>query len=405
MNGVLGSCDLAHLRRRRSYKWTAYPGDVLPAFVAEMDFDVAEPIVEALSQAVGLSDFGYPNPTPYEGPGSHEGPWRHDVSWSRRSFGESFATFAATRWGWPVDPARVLVAPDVMTAIAEVLTAVTEPGAGVVINPPVYPPFFSRVSLSGRRWVQAPLARDEGGSYHLDLDALEAALAEDGVGAYLLCNPHNPVGRVWSRQDLLRVADLCLAYERWLLVDEIHSPLVMRGAEHVPVLSLDHEVTGRSFAFVSASKGWNIPGLKCAGVVPGSDAGSELLRPRWEALLPSHLGVLASVAAFDRSLSWLDAVVSQLDENRLLLSRLLAEQIPSLGYVAPEAGYLAWLDCRDAGLGSDPAELFLKSGRVALSPGPAFGEQGQGHARLNIGTSPALVGEAVSRMATALRRD
>ncbi len=399
MNGVLGSCDLAQLRRRRSYKWTTYPADVLPAFVAEMDFDVAEPITEALSQAVGLGDFGYSSPTPYVGPASHE------VHRNRQSFGETFATFAATRWGWAVDPARVIVAPDVMTGVAEVLMAVTEPGAGVVINPPVYPPFFSRVSLSGRRWVQSPLARDASGRYHLDLDLLEAALAQDGVGAYLLCNPHNPVGRVWSREDLLAVADLCLCYQRWLLVDEIHSPLVMGGAEHVPVLSLDHEVTGRSFAFVSASKGWNIPGLKCAGVVAGSDAGSELLRRRWEALLPSHLGVLATTAAFDRSSSWLDAVLFQLDENRLLLSRLLAEHLPSLGYVAPEAGYLAWLDCRDAGLGPDPAELFLKSGRVALSSGPAFGEQGQGYARLNIGTSPALVEEAVSRMAVALRRD
>lgn len=384
MDPVLGKCTLADLRRRRSVKWTTYPVDVLPAWVAEMDFDLAAPITAALSEALEWGDCGYANP--------------HD-------FGEPFAEFSRSRWHWAPDPSRVFAVPDVMTGIAEVVKAVTEPGAGIVINPPVYPPFFSRTAFSGRHCVEAPLARYEAGRYELDLDAIDGALGRDGVGAYLLCNPHNPVGRAWSAADLLSVAELCQRHGVWLLVDEIHSPLVLGGTEHTPVLSLDHDMVEKAFAFVSASKGWNVAGLACASVVAGSQASLGLLTERWEVLLPSHLGVIATEAAFGRSVSWLDAARDQLGENRRLLADLLEAHLPSVNYVPPEASFLAWLDCRELGLGEDPAAGFLEQGRVALTPGENFGAEGRGFARLNIGTSAPLVEEAVRRMAAAVNRD
>ncbi len=194
------------------------------------------------------------------------------------------------------------------------------------------------------------------------------------------------------------MADICQRRGAALLIDEIHAPLVLPGAEHVPFLSLDHEMAQRSFAFTSASKAWNIPGLKCGVAISGSPETDSVLEERWEALLAGQVGVLGSVAAFEESLPWLDALLAQLDENRSLLTRLLAGSLPGVRYVPPEASFLAWLDCRALSLGDDPAAAFLSRGRVALSSGPGFGHQGRGFARLNMGTSPELMAEAVRRM-------
>lgn len=381
MDPILGTCDLADVRRRKSFKWRTYPPDVLPSFVAEMDFRVAEPIGAAIRDALEIGDTGYP----------HVG-----------ELGEAFASFASDRLGWAPRADRVFAVPDVMTAIAEVLLAVTPHGSGVVINPPVYGPFFFRLGFIGRRVVEVPLLAGADGGYDLDLDALDRALADPGVSAYLLCSPHNPIGKVWTREELLAVAGLCQRHDVALLVDEIHAPLVMPGERFVSFGSLDHEMTERAYVFTSASKGWNTPGLKCALALAGSDRTAAVLAERWEALLCSHLGVLGSVAAFTRALDWLDAAVAQIDQNRALLQRLLAEQLPEVGYRPGAATFLAWLDCRKLGLGDDPAAVFLDRGRVALSPGPDFGDQGAGFARLNIGTSPELVTEAVSRMTAAV---
>jgi cysteine-S-conjugate beta-lyase len=271
-----------------------------------------------------------------------------------------------------------------------------------VINPPVYGPFFLRIGFIGRRIVEAPLRRCDDGSYDLDFDALDQALARPDVSAYLLCSPHNPLGIVWSSQQLTTIAELCQRHDVQLLVDEIHAPLTMPEALFVPFGSIDHEVTRRAYVFTSASKGWNIAGLKCGIAIAGGQHGADVLAERWEALLCSHLGLLASVAAFDRAEHWLDAVVAQIDENRTLLAGLLRDQLPAVGYVPGSATFLAWLDCRGLGLGDDPAATFLERGRVALSPGREFGEQGAGFARLNIGTSPELIAEAVRRMAASL---
>jgi cysteine-S-conjugate beta-lyase len=380
VDAMLGSCSLTTLRQRTSVKWRAYPPEVLPAFVAEMDFDLAAPIAEAVRNALAVGDCGY----------GHAGP-----------LAGAFAAFAARRLGWSPDESRVFAIPDVMTGIAEVLRAVTPPGAGIVINPPVYFPFFRRLALIGRRVVEAPLARRDDGRYELDPAALDRALGRRGVHGYLMCSPHNPVGRVWSARELRTAADLCHQHGAALLVDEIHAPLVLPGTRMVPFLSLEHEAAERTWVFTSATKGWNIPGLKCGVAIAGSDRAAAVLKDLSWSLLAGHHGVLASVAAFSDGLPWLDAVLAQLDRNRAELARLLAGLLPSVGYVSPEAGFLAWLDCRRLGLGDDPAARFLSRGRVALNPGADFGTQGRGFARLNIATSPALMAEAVRRMAAA----
>ncbi len=377
---MLGNCALAELAARKSYKWRTHPPDVLPAFVAEMDYTLAEPISEAIRGALAIGDTGYPD---------------------GGELGAAFTAYASGRLGWTPNEEWVFPVPDVMTGIAEVLMATTPPGSGVVISPPVYGPFFFRLGFLGRHLVEAPLHRLADGSYEWDFDALDRALAAPGVAAFLLCSPHNPLGQVWTGPDLRTIADLCQRRDVVLLVDEIHAPLVLPGTRFVPFGSLDHEMAERAWIFTSASKGWNIAGLKCGVAVAGSAPAAALLTERWEALLASHLGVLATVAAFTRSLAWLDAAVAQIDRNRVLLAELLAEHLPEVRYIPPAASFLAWLDCTGLGLGDDPAAVFLDRGRVALSAGTYFGAQGAGFARLNIGTSPELVTEAVRRMAAA----
>ncbi len=380
MDAILGDCSLDRLRQRKSFKWRTYAPDVLPAFVAEMDFDPAEEIKEAIIAALRAGDCGYP----------HVG-----------ELGPVFAEFAADRLSWSPEPDLVFAIPDVMSGIAEVIQAVSAPGAGIVINPPVYAPFFFRLELLGRRIVEAPLASGPAG-YDLDLAALDAALGEPGVAAYLLCNPHNPLGRVWTEDQLIQIAELCARHDIFVLVDEIHAPLVLPGARHVPFHTIDHPAARQAVVFTSASKGWNIAGLKCGIAIAGTAGTAEILTQRWEALLASHLGVLAAVAAFRDARPWLDAVTAQLDANAGLLHTLLEQYLPGIGYRRPQASFLAWLDCRQLGIGDDPAAVFLDRGRVALSPGPDFGTQGSGFARLNLGTSPELLAEAVRRMAASL---
>jgi cystathionine beta-lyase len=366
--------DLETLRRRRSSKWVEHPPDVLPAFVAEMDVALAPPVRDALVEAIELGDLGYAEPG---------------------SVFESFAAFAARRLDWAPDPARMRLVPDVMSGIVEVLRVLTAPGDGVVITPPVYPPFFDGIPEAGRRIVEVPLADGE-----LDLDALEAAFAA-GARAFLLCNPHNPTGRVLERARLEEVAVLAARHDVLVIADEIHAPLTLSGATHTPFAALGES---RSVVLASASKAFNLAGLKCAIAVAGSDAvAHELDRlPEEVRYRAGHLGVIGSQAAFEHGDAWLDALLATLDANRRRLAALLAEHLPAVGYHPPQASFLAWLDCRALGLGDDPAAAFLERGRVALEPGLRFGSQGRGFARLNIGTSDELLTEAVRRMARAL---
>jgi cystathionine beta-lyase len=372
---------LSELRKRRSAKWTWYPDDVIPAWVAEMDFRVAPAIREALAKAVEGDDLGYASP-------------------DAAGLGEAFAGFAQRRFGWEVDPAQVTPLNDVVSGLYDFVRVLTEPGDGVIINPPVYHPFFPVITETGRTIVEAPL-RD---GRELDIDAVESAFA-DGARVLILCNPHNPTGDVLARDQLERIAQIAASHDGWVLADEIHSPMVFSGAEHVPFTTVSDAAAERGIVLTSASKAFNTAGLKCAVAITASEAAAaEVAKLPEIAKHCGHFGVLASVAAWESSDEWLDELVGVLDSNRALLADLLAEHLPQVGYEVPQAGYLAWLDCRELGLGDDPAEALIERAKVALSSGPQFGTGGEGFARLNYATSPELLAEIVKRIAAGAER-
>ncbi|MGW3864414.1 MalY/PatB family protein [Streptomyces sp. NPDC005047] len=377
----LRALTLDRLRRRTSMKWRTYPADVLPLWVAEMDVPLAPAVVRAVTEAMELGDTGYPAGTAYA---------------------EALADFAGKRWGWDgLAVERTAIVPDVMLGVVEMLKLVTGPGDPVIVNPPVYPPFFQFVGHMDRRIVEAPL----GPGLRIDLGALEEAfrraVAGGGRAAYLLCSPHNPTGTVHTADELAAVAALAERHGVRVVADEIHAPVVTGDARFVPYLSVPG--AGRGLALMSASKGWNLAGLKAALALAGPGAADDLARmPEEVGHGPSHVGVLAHTAALRDGTDWLDAVLAGLDENRRLLTGLLAEQLPGVVHRAGEATYLAWLDCRALGLGDDPARVFVDRGRVALSSGIPFGTGGAGHLRLNLATSPEVITEAVRRMRAAL---
>jgi cystathionine beta-lyase len=372
---------LDELRERRSAKWTQYPADVLPAWVAEMDFPLAAPVAAALHTAIDRSDTGYANPDAV-------------------GLAEALAGFAARRMDWAVDPEQVVPCHDVVAGLTELLRVLCEPGDGVIVCPPVYHPFFSLVPNAGCTTVEVPLREGR----ELDLDGIAAALAA-GARAVLLCNPQNPTGTQASRGQLAELAGLAAAHEAWVLADEIHAPLTLPGGEHVPFVTVSPEAAARGIALVSASKTFNIAGLGCAQIVTaGQPARDAVWRLPQAARHTGHLGAIASAVAYAEGDEWLDGVLSVLDGNRALLADLLAEQLPEVGYTPPAAGYLTWLDVFAIGLGDDAAPAIMERGRVALSPGPQFGRGGEGFVRLNVGTSPELVAEAVRRIAGAAGR-
>lgn len=380
MENPLSQLTLDQLRQRTSMKWRCYPADVLPLWVAEMDVPVAEPIARALTDAIALGDTGYPAGTVYA---------------------EAVAEFAAGRWGWKVDIDRTAIVPDVMLGIVEVLKLITSPGDAVVVNSPVYTPFYLFVEHMDRVVVESPLNAD----YRIDLDSLGEAFERVTAGgrqaAYLLCSPHNPTGTVHTRDELTAVASLAAQHGVRVVVDEIHAPVVHPEATHIPYLSLPGSED--AFVLLSATKAWNLAGLKAALAVAGSEAAADLARiPEEVSHGPSHLGVIAHSAGLRAGVDWLDAVLAGLDHNRWLLGELLAKHLPEVRYQPPAGTCLAWLDCRALGLGDDPAVMFLESGRVALSSGPAFGTGGAGYVRLNLATSPDILTEAVRRMASSV---
>lgn len=373
---ILGA-SLEELRATRtSVKWRYFPPDVVPVWVAEMDARPCEPVVAAVTEALARGDTGYTWAPPYA---------------------RAFARFAGRRWGWEPDPETALVLPDVMIGVAELIHALTAPGDAVVISPPVYDSFFGFIASTRRRLVTAPLT-DQG---RLDHAALAGAFADAGPGAiYLLCSPHNPTGTVHTADELTELAVLADRCGVVVVADEIHGPLTHPGATFVPYLTLPASQAG--IALVSASKSWNLAGLKAALAIPGARAGATLGRLH-EVVRhgANHLAVIAQTAAFTDGEPWLDRVRDELVENRALLQSELARLLPQVTLTPSEATYLAWLDCRGLGLGDDPAARFLARGRVGLSSGRAYDPNARGYARFNYATSPAVLREAVARMAAA----
>ena len=367
-------------RSRTSLKWRTHPSDVLPLWLAEMDCEPCPAVVEAVSDAMRRGDTGYP--------------WTRDYT-------EAFASFAATEWNWQVDPGSGVVVADVLSGIARLLEVLTDQAAPVVLSSPVYNAFFTVIDSIGRKPLDAPLTPDG----RLDPESLADAFARATSGgaraAYLLSNPHNPTGTVHTSAELETLARLAVDHGVMIISDEIHAALVYQPGSFTPFLTVPGAEQG--ITVTSASKAWNLAGLKAGLIVPGPEAGAAVgrLHP-FVTFGASHLGVIAHSAALTRGGDWVRRLVQELDANRQLLAELVADQLPGVHLQLPEATYLAWLDCRALDLGDNPAVWFRSRGRVALSEGPRFGEGGRGCARLNFATSPEILHEAVHRMAGSI---
>ena len=378
--------NLAELHTHRSEKWRGFPQDVLPLPVAEMDFPVAEPIKATLTEMVAHSDLGYLGPIP--------------------ELGLGFKKFAAERWNWTVDEKQVRAATDVGVAVVEILRVITQPGDSILISSPVYHNFYTWINETKLTLVDVPFERtgDEvKNPWLINWQAIETAYAS-GIKVHLLCSPHNPLGLIYTEQDLLKIVALAKKHNVLVISDEIHAPLTFPGETFIPILSLGADAETVSVTVMAASKGWNIAGLKCAIIISqNAEMNSKLanLAPAMH-YRASLLGGFATAVAFANSGVWLDSAIAQLDHNRHLIKDLLAEKLPTVRYHLPQNSYLAWLDVESLNLGVDPSVTLIEKGRVAFNPGHAFGKQCDQYVRLNFATSPEIITEAIERIARAV---
>jgi cysteine-S-conjugate beta-lyase len=375
------------LRANGSLKWTAFP-DKIGAWVAEMDFPVAPPIAAALHDAVDRGMFGYLPKSLVTG------------------MVEAFSAFAADRYSWAVDPERVRPVSDVLTALEYTITHFSRPGSPIILPTPAYMPFLTRPGGLGRKVIEVPMLRDADGRYSYDLDALDAAFRAGGH-LMVLCNPHNPIGRVLEPAEMLAVAEVVDRHGGRVFSDEIHAPLVYPGHRHVPYASLNETTAGHTLTATSASKAWNLPGLKCAQVVLSNDADVLVWNEFGERVEEgaSTPGVLANRVAYAEGQGWLDDVVGYLHGNVTRLGELLDGT--GIGYRAPEGTYLTWLDFRDLDLPAGSASMaayFRHHADVALIDGALCGEAGAGFVRLNAGMPRPILEQAVGRMLESLDR-
>lgn len=369
------------LRARGGLKWTYFDEDVLPGWVAEMDFGLAPAIAAALHDAVDQGLTGYPYPA------------------AEQATARAAAAFWADRFGWSVDPSWVFAVPDVIEGVRRAIVHLTRPGSPVVLHSPVYFPFYSMVERAGRDLIEVRCDEDANGRYSLNLDGIDRAL-DDGAGSVVLCNPWNPTGRVFSSDELADLLAVASRHNARIIADEVHSPITYQGFSHTPIATLD---PARSITVLSASKSWNLPGLKCAQVVLTNerdrDVWSDYFTP--DKVGVSTFGLIANEAAYSSARDWFDGVLAQLETNRKLLGDLIAEHLPEVRCHLPEGTYLAWLDMSAYGL-ADPTAHCLEEARVALTGGGPFGTGAGQFVRFNFACAPGMVTEMVERIARAL---
>jgi cystathionine beta-lyase len=376
----------AMLRARGSVKWAAPGPGGFGAAVAEMDFGAAPAILDALAGLSADANFGYLPPSLAE------------------ELSAACAEFSRRRYGWEIDPALIHHVPDVLKALELAITRFSRPGAPVILPTPAYMPFLSVPAFLGREIIQVPMRDDGSGFFTLDLDRISGAFR---AGGHLLifCNPYNPLGRVFTRPEMTELSEVVDRHGGRVFADEIHGPLVYPGTRHVPYASTSDLAAAHTLTATSASKGWNLPGLKCAQVI----LTSEPDRQRWEEMGffaahgASNPGVVANIAAYRHGGQWLDEVLGYLDENRRLLARLLGRHLPGVRYRPPDGTYLAWFDCSALDLPDSPGELVTSRAQLTVVDGPAFGDGGAGAFRFNFATPQPILTEMVERIAAALR--
>jgi cysteine-S-conjugate beta-lyase len=377
--------DIPTLRARRTNKWHKFADDVLPAWVADMDFGVAPAITEALARLARNQQYGY---------AAREG-----------ALAASFARRMRSRFGWTVDPADAHPIGDLVQASFSSVMAFSDPGDAVLLQLPSYPPFMAAIKDTGRRLIANPM-RDNGTRWVLDLAAYESA-PDPRTRVLIFCHPQNPTGRSFTRTELEQVATFAIRHDLIVVSDEIHGDIVYPGSAHIPLASLSPEIAARTITITSATKSFNIPALRCAVMHFGTSA----LKERFFSRIPQRLlgspgvtGVDATIAAWDDGQPWLDEILEQLKANRDWLAQTIGAELPGVTMRAPEATYLAWLDCSALRLPCPAGQFFVDRARVGLNAGETFGAQYADFARLNFATPAPILREIVGRMAEAMRR-
>ncbi|SRX94233.1 putative aminotransferase [Mycobacterium tuberculosis H37Rv] [Mycobacterium shimoidei] len=383
-NSVFDSLTEEQLRARRTIKWNLFGPDVLALWIAEMDFPTAPVVLDAVRTCVDNEEFGYP-------PSGEDLLPNATADWCRR------------RYGWSIRPESVRIVPDVLKGMQVAINFLTRPESPVVLPVPAYMPFFDVLHVTGRPRVEIRMTQELSGRYVMDLDELDAAFA-GGAGSLILCNPNNPLGTAFTADELRAIVDIAARHHARVIADEIHAPLVYDRA-HVPAASVSETAADTVITLLSASKGWNLPGLVCAQVVltnPGDiDAWDRI--NMLHTMGVSTVGIRANVAAYSAGAPWLDELLVYLRANRDHLARTLPESVPGLKINSPEATYMSWVDFRALNLPAEPAEYLLSKAKVALSPGIPFGAAvGSGFARLNFATPRAILDRAIEAMAAAL---
>jgi len=373
-------------RSTESNKWHKFPPDVLPLWVADMDFPSPEPVIRALRERVEHGVFGY----------GVEQPEFHEVMCDR----------LLKRFGWKVEPEALVLMPGVISGFNVAARAFASPGDGVLMQLPVYPPILRLPDNVGMSRDGADLTRGPDGRYTIDFEAFERAITPRSR-MFLLCNPHNPVGRVFSREELARMAEICLRRGLVICADEIHGDLTYTGHTHVPIASLDPEIEARTITLMAPSKTFNLAGLRCAlAVIPNQALREKFVASRLDMVqTPNILGYTAMLAAYRDGQPWLDELLRYLEANRDYLVKYVRANFAGIEMGVPEGTYLAWLDCRRAHIpNDDPFNFFLETGRVAFNDGPTFGRGGQGFVRLNFGCPRQLLTQGLERIGQTLGR-
>jgi cystathionine beta-lyase len=387
LRDVIDSTTVATLRARGSFKWTAPGPDGLGAAVAEMDFGAAPPILDALAGLSATANFGYLPP-----------PLADELA-------AACAEFMARRYGWQADPADIHPIPDVIKGLELAITHFSRPGSPVILPTPAYMPFLIVPKFLDREIIQVPMLDDGTGFFTFDLDGIDAAFRAGGQ-LLIFCNPYNPLGRVFRAGEMAQLTGVVDRHGGRVFADEIHAPLIYPGQRHIPYAATSETAAGHTLTATSASKAWNLPGLKCAQVVLTNDAD----RKRWADLgvFASHgasnPGVVANIAAFRHGEAWLDEVIGYLDDSRRLLAELVRRQLPGVRYRPPDGTYLAWLDCTALDLPQSPGELITDRARITVVDGPAFGTGGAGAFRFNFATPQPILAEMVGQIAAVLTR-
>lgn len=382
MSKPIKAFSLVELRKRKSSKWRKFPVDVLPLPVAEMDFPIAQEVKTSLQDMLDRSDIGYLGPYP--------------------ELFDAFASFSKKRWDWHVDTSQIKIATDVGVAIVEIMRTLIKEGDKVMLNSPVYENIWKWIEEVKAQLIDVPLKEDNL-NYKLDMEAIEKEYA-NGVRVHIICHPHNPVGIIYDRAELEILASLAKKYGVIIISDEIHAPLTFNSKDFIPFLSVNDTAKGVGITVTSASKSFNLAGLKCAIIVTDS----LKIKQRLDVMPPamtwraSLFGATASTAAFSESAEWLESVLLTLNENRVLVKKLIESKTPSIKYRIPDFGYLAWLDVTGLGLGANPAETILQRGKLAVQAGVLYGPKHSNFVRLNFGTSEEIITEAFNRLQKVL---